>query len=172
MNATQVDAFIALGSNVGDRRATMTSALDALRRCDRVRIVEVSDIMETDPVGPPGQGPYLNAVAWVSTDLEPHDLMTLLLDIERLHGRTRSPDHRWGPRTLDLDLILYGDQVIDQPGLTVPHPQMHQRTFVLKPLVQIAPGRIHPVLGRTIAELLDSLSTTVFVECKPVQTGL
>jgi len=165
------DAFIALGSNLGDRAATLTSAIDSLRRCDHVDIVAVSAFVETDPVGQSGQGRYLNAAAWLRTELAPVDLLETLLTIEKEHGRTRSPDQRWGSRTLDLDLLLFGEQIINQPGLTIPHPEMHRRSFVLVPLAQIAPSQNHPVLKRTVRDLLDSLQSAKPTEFQRVQVG-
>jgi len=156
----QTSAFVALGSNLGDRLATLTSAINALRRCAQVELLAVSDFIETEPLGPPGQMAYLNAAAWLQTTLAPGDLMAELLTIEQLHGRIRLPDQRWGPRTLDLDLLLFGDHIINQPGLTLPHPEMHRREFVLTPLAQIAPDQLHPVFKQTVKVLLDSLRTT------------
>jgi 2-amino-4-hydroxy-6-hydroxymethyldihydropteridine diphosphokinase len=113
----------------------------------------VSDAIETDPVGPVPQGRFLNAAATLHTALEARDLLDQLLAIERQRGRTRAREERWGPRTLDLDLLLYGDRIIEEPGLSIPHPRLHERTFVLAPLSQIAPDVVVPTLGRTIREL-------------------
>lgn len=133
-------AFIAIGSNLGPRHATIHAGLRDLARVPGVRVVRLSSIIETDPVGPPGQGPYLNAAAELDTTLEPHALLDAMLKVERAHGRDRSGAERWGPRTLDLDLLWYDGVTLDEPGLTLPHPRMRERAFVMIPLREIAPG--------------------------------
>lgn len=143
--AAPVAAWIALGSNVGDRNAHLAHAFDAIARLPGVLRVRRSTVRETEPVGPPGQGPYLNAVAEVQTTLAARALLEALLGIERERGRDRTQEVRFGPRTLDLDLLAWGDAVpggpaaIDVPGLSVPHPRMHSRAFVLEPLAELAP---------------------------------
>ena len=153
-------AYIALGSNLGDREATLRSALDTLGRTAGVRIAAVSSFLETEPEGLPGQGRYLNAAAAVRTSLSPRALLAALLTTEQAHGRRRDPTVRWGPRTLDLDLLMHGDAIIDEPGLTVPHPRMHRRSFVLVPLAEIAPRVMHPGLRRSIECLRDEAAWT------------
>jgi len=149
-------AYIALGSNLGDRLAYLDRALAELRGRPGVEVTRVSSVYETAPVGgPAGQGPYLNAVAELRTTLAAAGLLQLLLDVESGLGRVRA--ERDGPRTIDLDLLLYDDVVRDDPKLTLPHPRLHQRLFVLQPLAEIAPGLIHPLLKRTIADLLGNL---------------
>jgi 3-oxoacyl-[acyl-carrier protein] reductase len=151
-----VVAYIALGSNLGDREHSIRGALDALGAEPGIEVVRTSALYETEPVGgPAGQGPYLNAVAEVRTGLEPDALLRLLLDVEARLGRVR--DVQDGPRTIDLDLLLYGDLVRDEPDPVVPHPRLHERAFVLRPLAEIAPGVIHPRLGVTAGELLARL---------------
>jgi 2-amino-4-hydroxy-6-hydroxymethyldihydropteridine diphosphokinase len=151
-------AFIGLGSNVGDRAAHIAGAIAALGATAGIVVERVSEPIETDPVGPPGQGPYLNAAARLRTTLDPPALLEVLLDIERGHGRDRTAEVRWGPRTLDLDLLLHGPLVLDEPGLTIPHPRMHERDFVLRPLADVGPDAVHPGRGRTVRELLADLT--------------
>ena len=144
---------IALGSNVGDRDATLRGAVDALR--PDIQGIRLSSFHETEYVGEDPQPAVLNGALAGETSLAPRALLDRLLAIEQTFGRTRP--YPGAPRTLDLDLILYGNQLIDQPGLTVPHPRFRERRFVLEPLAEIAPGLRDPVTGRTIAELLGRL---------------
>jgi len=144
---------IALGSNVGDRHATLTSAIDALRPW--VRNLRASSFYNTPYVGADVQPPVLNGAAVGITSVSARALLERLLAIEHDFGRTRPYDG--APRTLDLDLILYGDAVIDEPGLVVPHPRFRERRFVLEPLVEIAADWVEPVTGLTIADLLNTL---------------
>ncbi|MEM9372605.1 MAG: 2-amino-4-hydroxy-6-hydroxymethyldihydropteridine diphosphokinase [Planctomycetota bacterium] len=129
--------YIGIGSNLGPRHATIHAGLRELGAREGVRIVRVSLLVETDPVGPPGQGAYLNGACELRTSFEPHELLEVMLEIERDHGRVRDGGERWGPRTLDLDLLVFGDRRIDLPGLTVPHPRMHERPFVTRPLAEL-----------------------------------
>jgi 2-amino-4-hydroxy-6-hydroxymethyldihydropteridine diphosphokinase len=149
-------ACVGLGSNLGDRRATLEGAIAALARTSGVHVQKVSSFHETEPVGgPPGQGKYLNAVAVIETDLDAHGLLRVLQGIEAQFGRVRSV--RWGERTLDLDLLLFGDEIISTLGLTVPHPRLRVRRFVLEPLAEVTPEAVDPVTKRTIADLLAAL---------------
>jgi 2-amino-4-hydroxy-6-hydroxymethyldihydropteridine diphosphokinase len=142
-------ACFALGSNLGDRRDNLDRALRLLRQRPDVAVERVSSYHETEPVGgPAGQGRYLNAAAVVRTDLPPLDLLRLLLDVEQQLGRVRG--ERFGPRTIDLDLLLY-DDVVAGRRTTLPHPRMHERAFVLVPLAEVAPRAVHPVIGSTCA---------------------
>lgn len=147
---------IALGSNLGDRRALLTAALDALRANPAVRVLAVSTFIETAPVGgPPGQGAYLNGAVAIETDLAPAALLAELKAIERSLGRRDGP--RWGPRPVDLDILFYADTILDTPDLVIPHPRLRERRFVLKPLAEIAPDLRDPVTGRTVRRLLEDL---------------
>lgn len=150
--------FIGLGSNVGDRQAHLEQARAALAALPGTRLVAFSPVYETDPVGPVEQGPFLNAVAELATSLEPAVLRSALVAIETRASREPVElRQRWGPRTLDLDLLLYDDQVIDTPELSVPHPRLHERVFVLRPLCDLAPEVVHPTLGVTMRELLERM---------------
>ena len=152
-------AYIALGSNMGDRRGTLEGAIAALVATPGVAVKKVSSFHETEPVGgPPGQGLFLNAAAVLETTLDPLGLLNVLHEIEERFGRTRTV--HWGERTLDLDLLLFDDKIIDTPELTIPHPRMAARRFVLEPLAEIAPGAVDPVTSRTVAGLLAGLEGT------------
>lgn len=141
-------AYIALGSNLGDRDATIRAAVDALAAEPRIEVVAVSALIDTEPVGYSDQPRFLNGAAAVDTDLSARELLAILLDVEQRFGRDRDGAVPLGPRTLDLDLLLYGDEELDEPGLTVPHPRMHERGFVLGPLAELAPGLEVPGKGR------------------------
>ena len=143
-------AYIAFGSNLGDRAAMIESGLQHLRAHPAIEVLRVSSIIETDPVGVTAQPRFLNCVVEIRTALSPRTLLDFCLDVEAVHGRHRLRDARWGPRTLDLDLLLHGSHVIDEPGLTIPHPRLHERAFVLSSLCELAPKLIHPVMGRRI----------------------
>jgi 2-amino-4-hydroxy-6-hydroxymethyldihydropteridine diphosphokinase len=149
-------AYISLGSNLGDRQNTLDGAIAALAETPRVAVLKASSFHETEPVGgPPGQGMFLNAAAELETALDPIWLLHVLHEVESRFGRVRTV--RWGERTLDLDLLLYGDRIIKTPELTVPHPRLTVRRFVLQPLAEIAPEAVDPVTKRTIVELLRDL---------------
>lgn len=148
-----IEACIALGSNLGDRRGHLRGALQELRALGRLRAV--SPLFETEPVGLREQPRFLNAVALVETELAARELLDRLLEIEARHGRARR--EKDGPRTLDLDLLSYGGQVIREPGLEVPHPRLQERRFVLAPMAAVAAAWRHPLLGKTVAELLAEL---------------
>jgi 2-amino-4-hydroxy-6-hydroxymethyldihydropteridine diphosphokinase len=143
-------AYIGVGANLGDREATIRAALAALPG-----VVGISDLRETDPVGVVDQPPFLNGAAALETDFSPRELLDALLAVERELGRERR--ERWGPRTIDLDLLLYGEETIDEPGLTIPHPRLHERRFALEPLLDLDPELAIPGRGR-VADLLERLS--------------
>ena len=149
-----VTAYVALGSNLGDRESNIRSAVLQLDKAEGVRVTRVSTLFENPAVGGPFGAPdFLNAAAAVETSLDARDLLRRLLDVERALGRKRR--EKWAPREIDLDLLLYGGSVIDEPGLSVPHPLMHERLFVLKPLAEVARDVVHPVLRITVGELLE-----------------
>lgn len=153
-----VVAYIALGSNLGPREQILRSAMNAINGLPDTTILAVSTFVETEPVGClPGQGRFINAAAAISTSLPPRDLLAALQRIEAAHGRRRISGLRNEPRTLDLDIILYGDEVHEEPDLVIPHPRMSERRFVLAPLVEIAPEAHCPRTGRSIATLLGRL---------------
>jgi 2-amino-4-hydroxy-6-hydroxymethyldihydropteridine diphosphokinase len=143
-------AYIGLGANLGDREGSLNAALERLADLGPVR---VSSFRETDPVGVTDQPRFVNAVAELEAAQGARELLERLLEIERELGRDRSSEERWGPRTIDLDLLLYGDDVIDEPGLNVPHPRLAERRFVLEPLHELAPSLLLPD-GRTVGDLL------------------
>jgi len=151
-----IEVFIALGSNLEPREKYLQRAVNLMSEHAGFEVVMVSASYETQPVGgPPDQEMYLNAVAKIRTTLDPESLLDALQAIERELGRKR--DTFWGPRTIDLDILLYGREIISTDRLIVPHPLMHERKFVLEPLAQIAPDAVHPILQMTARTILESL---------------
>lgn len=151
-------AYIAMGANLGNRSATLLRAVKMIDLIPGVSVKRVSHFIETRPVGgPPEQPNYLNAAVAAETILLPHELLSALNQIERALGRDRAKEERFGPRTCDLDILMIDDLVLDTTQLTIPHPRMHQRAFVLQPLNEIAPHAVHPILRKTVAELLTAV---------------
>lgn len=148
-------AYVGLGANLGDREATIARALELLAAHPGVELVSVSRLRETEPWGFADQPAFLNGAAAVGTSLSVAELLGALLEVERELGRTRDGP-RYGPRTIDLDLLLYGDEIVDEPGLAVPHPHLHERAFALEPLLDLDPELTVPGRGR-VADLLREL---------------
>ncbi|MBP6943480.1 MAG: 2-amino-4-hydroxy-6-hydroxymethyldihydropteridine diphosphokinase [Candidatus Omnitrophica bacterium] len=152
-----VIAFIALGSNLGDRRANIMKAIELLKSAGKVEIMKVSSLHETEPEGGPPQGKFLDGAAEIRTELSPHELLAHLKQVEQETGR-RPSGVRWGPREIDLDILLYGDLTVNDPDLTIPHPLLHLRAFMAGPLAEIAPGAFHPVIRKTASGIFEGLS--------------
>ncbi|MBI1977153.1 MAG: 2-amino-4-hydroxy-6-hydroxymethyldihydropteridine diphosphokinase [Candidatus Omnitrophica bacterium] len=151
-------AFIGVGSNLGDRNVWIKRAKDLLSQKKGIRFLRTAPVYETDPVGGPPQGRFLNTVWEIETDLSAREILVVLLDLEASLGRKRTRKNE--PRVIDLDLLFYGDQVIQEPDLTIPHPRLHERWFVLKPLWDLRADWIHPVFKKSICELLDRIHET------------
>jgi 2-amino-4-hydroxy-6-hydroxymethyldihydropteridine diphosphokinase len=141
-------AYIGLGSNLGEREATIRRALDEIARLPRTRVAQVSRLRETTPVGVVDQPDFVNAAARLETELSPRELLDALLAIERRLGRERESERRWGPRTIDLDLLLYGGERLAEPGLEIPHPRLLERAFVTGPLREVMAGSVLAVPGQ------------------------
>jgi len=145
--------YLSLGSNIGDRAGNLNAAIDRLRSVGE--IIQVSSFYETEPVEFAAQAWFLNCVIALDTEKTPQELLASILDIEQQMGRRRA--QKKGPRVIDIDILLFGNLIVDEPGLTIPHPAMHERRFVVEPLTEVAPDVRHPMLDRTIQELLDAL---------------
>lgn len=155
------DVYLGLGSNLGDRQAMLRDATGAVSALPGTELIACSPTYETPPMGPQNQGAYLNMAAHLRTRQEPVDFVAALQQIERELGRADPKARRhWGPREIDIDILLFGDRVLTEPTLTVPHPGMHERWFVLKPLSDIAPAAVHPVLQQSVQGLLDQLQAS------------
>ena len=161
-----VIAYVGLGANVGDPRRQLAEALKRLHAAVEVEVTRVSTFYRNPPLGPANQPWYVNAAARVRTRLGPEELLQLLQQVETAMGRVRG--ERWGPRRLDLDLLLYNGEVIFAADLVVPHPEMHRRVFVLVPLAEIAPQAWHPVMGKSAGEMLSELNRADRTALQPV----
>jgi 2-amino-4-hydroxy-6-hydroxymethyldihydropteridine diphosphokinase len=151
-----VTAYLALGANLGDRRRNIRDAIAAMVKTDGIGVTRVSNLLDNPAVGgPPDAPPFLNAAVKIKTTLGSHALLHRILEIEQQLGRVRR--EKWEPRLIDIDLLLYGEEIISSQELVIPHPLMHERRFVLQPLAEIAPDAVHPVLQMTIAGLLQNL---------------
>ena len=163
--STFAEALIALGGNIGDVRSTFDRAVAMLCDGSEVRLLARSSDYRTPPWGIADQPPFINAVIAVATSLSPRDLLARGLKVERALGRDRASEHRWGPRTLDLDLLAYDDLVLDSPDLTLPHPRLFERAFVLVPLAEIAPDRV--IAGIRVRDALERIDTSGIEKLPP-----
>jgi 2-amino-4-hydroxy-6-hydroxymethyldihydropteridine diphosphokinase len=150
-----VTAYLGLGSNLHNKKQNISNAIKALRKISGINVTKISHFYKTKPVGVVNQPDFINAVIKIKTNLSQDELITLLLSIEKKQGRIRS--RKWGPRIIDIDLLLYSHSVIKTHNLIVPHSRLHKRYFVLKPLTEIAPGAVHPILKKTSKTLLKEL---------------
>ncbi|MFZ3072912.1 MAG: 2-amino-4-hydroxy-6-hydroxymethyldihydropteridine diphosphokinase [Thermodesulfobacteriota bacterium] len=154
--------FISIGSNVGDRAENLKEAVRMLAEDpEKIRLIKESSFYETSAWGKTNQRDFFNCAVEIETSLSPGALLDFLKEIEKKFGRT--PEGRWAERPIDLDIVLYGGEVLEEEGLTIPHPYAHERAFVLAPLAEIAPKAVHPVFGKTIAELASSVKDTLKV---------
>ena len=151
---SEVTAYLGLGTNLGDRWANLREALRLLTEGPGLRLLRCSQVYETEPWGVTEQPRFLNCAAEVAVTLNPEALLTRCKEVEERLGRLPGP--RWGPRLIDLDILLYGTQVVDLPHLQIPHPRLHLRAFALIPLAELAAAAVHPALGRSIGELAQS----------------
>ena len=148
--------FIGVGSNLGDRKETIECAQQVFSQSLGIRLIRSAPLYETEPVGGPAQGLYLNTVWEVETSLQPREILDLLLQIESQFGRNRKEKNE--PRTIDLDILFFDDEIIEEPDLVVPHPRLHERWFVLKPLWDLRADFVHPIFKKSICELLDQVN--------------
>ncbi|MHB8061868.1 MAG: 2-amino-4-hydroxy-6-hydroxymethyldihydropteridine diphosphokinase [Ruminiclostridium sp.] len=155
MNGSKITAYIGIGSNIGKREENLDRALEMLNLAKEVEVTAISSYINTAPVGYTAQPDFLNAAVEVSTTLTPQKLLEVCQHIEKVLKRERSI--RWGPRTIDLDILLYGDLIINEENLIIPHPRMIAREFVLKPLNEIAPQAFHPILKQVVSDIYKDL---------------
>ena len=158
-------AYIGIGSNLGDRAGHCRRAVEEIRRLTDTMVIQHSSLYDTEPMELPDQGSFINGVVAISTGLPPLKLLSACQKVEQLLGRQRFI--RYGPRTIDLDILLYGQRVMETVELILPHPKLHLRRFVLVPLVEIAPETVHPILHQTVAELLNEIKDTYRVRRLP-----
>ena len=154
------EAYISLGSNLGNREENIRKAIALMR--EKCNILNFSSIYETEPIGYKEQDPFLNCVVKVETRLKPQELLDFILSIEKIFGRIRA--FKNAPRTIDLDILFYENKVINHNGLIIPHPRLHERAFVLKPLKEIASNLVHPVLRRSIKEIYENLKSNAWIK--------
>ncbi|MFQ5501472.1 MAG: 2-amino-4-hydroxy-6-hydroxymethyldihydropteridine diphosphokinase [Phycisphaerae bacterium] len=160
VSETRHEAFIGLGSNLGRRKKNIAAALNALQSTREIEVIASSGLYETEPEGgPENQARFINSVARIGTILDAERLLAVCQHIEDSLGRKRTI--RWGPRTIDLDVLSFDDEIRAEPDLTLPHPMMHERVFVMRPLAELAPDWVHPVLERTAQSILESLDARV-----------
>jgi len=160
MSVKKIIAYIGIGSNIGDRKANLEAAVDMLGNTGGIEAKDVSPFYNTAPVGYPDQPDFLNGVVKIETILSPCELLKICQGIEKKLKRVRTV--RWGPRTIDLDILLYSDLIMQDEDLVIPHPHIHEREFVLKPLNDIAPQAVHPVYKMTVHELYERLKNSGF----------
>ncbi len=164
----RVQVFVAMGSNLGDRRGHLKSAVSRFFQHSMIWNLALSSVYETEPLGEGSQGLYFNAVMRLDTVLSPRELLELCLDEEKQRGRQRSEEH-YAARSLDLDLLLYGSEIIAEEDLIVPHPRMLERAFVLEPLAELAPQLLHPLTGTSIGELAAAVHDSARVRRTPIR---
>lgn len=164
--------YVAIGANLGDRTATFSATIRAIEAESDLLLLFASPIFETEPMGPAGQGRYLNAVIQLRVWLDPLELLRRLQSIEVSLGRDRSRETlRWGPREIDLDILFFGDRCIETPELVVPHAHAHERSFVMAPMATLSPSFVHPRLGRSVDEIASSFSDLAEVRVWPSPPG-
>ena len=156
MSTQQVIAYLGLGSNLGDRMGAIMDGIESLDKAEGISVRRVATILETTPVGVEGHEPYLNTVAQIETALAPRQLLEACLSVERSMGRERLEEGAVEPRILDIDILMMVGTVVEEPGLQIPHPNMHERAFVLVPMVELAPDLAHPLIGITMKAALEA----------------
>jgi len=162
-------AYIGIGSNLGEKVENCRRAIEAIGSDARNRVVGCSRLFRTEPVGKKDQEWFINGVAAVETAMSPRELLEFLLSVEKKMGRNRI--ERWGPRIIDLDILFFGDRVLNEKGLQIPHPRLHERRFVMVPLKDIAPDLVHPIFQRTVSQILGELNATDEVSPVPEEKG-